>query len=151
MKNFLKNLLMFSLKLFDEFICAPCRVWKSDKTQFSPFLQYSFKSLQYLQPKDIILLFSDLLLQIICNTSGPSVTRKVDKSKICVGMRGLWQRDIWRGRWFATIFRCVLGVYKPVADVAEEKQKRGCCYTSSFFIVWNPLLVDGFVNHFDFL
>jgi hypothetical protein len=27
------------------------------------------------------------------------------------------------------------GVYKPVADVAEEKQKRGCYYTSSFFIV----------------
>ena len=89
---------MFSLKLFDEFICAPCRVWKSDKTQFSPFLQYSFKSLQSLQPKDIILLFSDLLLQIICHTSRSSVTREVDKSKICFGMRGLWQMDIWRGR-----------------------------------------------------
>ena len=92
---------MFSLKLLDEFICAPCRVWKSDKTQFSPFLQYSCKSLQSLQSlqlKDIILLFSDLLLQIICHTYQPSVTRKVDKSKICFGMRGLWQMDIWRGR-----------------------------------------------------
>ena len=77
---------MFSLKLFDEFICAPCRVWKSDKTQFSPFLQYSLKSLQ---PIDIDLLLNNLLLQIICHTYQPSVTRKVDKSKICFGMRGL--------------------------------------------------------------
>ena len=80
---------MFSLKLLDEFICAPCRVWKSDKTQFSPFLQYSFKSLQSLQPIDIALLLNNLLLQIICHTSRPSVTREVDKSKICFGVRGL--------------------------------------------------------------
>ena len=42
MKNFLKNLLMFSLKLLDEFIGAPCRVLTSDKMHFSAF--YSIHS-----------------------------------------------------------------------------------------------------------
>ena len=124
---------MFSLKLFDEFICAPCRVWKSDKTQFSPFLQYSFKSLQSLQPKDMSLYLSDLLLQIICHTFHPSVTRKVDRlvENVCQD-ETLWQMDIRRGRSFVTIFRCVTGGYKPVAELQMKKQKRGCMTTSSF-------------------
>lgn len=79
------------------------------------------------------LYLSDLLLQIICHIFHPSVTRKVDRlvENVCQD-ETLWQMDIRRGRSFVTIFRCVTGGYKPVAELQMKKQKRGCMTTSSF-------------------